>query len=153
MSLVLDASAAIAWMYGEAAAPELSRLYEATKELGAYVPQIWRVEIANVLLVGYRRGRYGLSIMEDHLADLALLRIAIDPETQNQAWDRIVELAVTHNLTSYDACYLELAARMRLPLATLDKQLMQAAPQAGVQLFWTQAAGDPGSAKSHASAD
>jgi predicted nucleic acid-binding protein len=38
-------------------------------------------------------------------------------------------------LTAYDAAYLELAARRRLPLATLDDRLLEAAPQAGLELI------------------
>lgn len=135
MSLVLDASAAIAWLYGEGNAAELNRLYEAVRDEGAIVPQIWRVEIANVLLVGYRKGKHSRSMVEEYLADLALLRIEVDAETQKQAWGEVMRLAEVHGLTSYDACYLELAVRLRVPLATLDKQLIRVASKAGVQLF------------------
>lgn len=135
MSLVLDASAAIAWLYGEGEAADLDRLYAAMRDEGAIVPQIWRVEIANVLLVGCRKGKHSRSVMEEYLADLALLRIEVDSETQRQAWDGVKRLAEMHGLTSYDACYLELAARKQLPLATLDKQLMRASLEVGVQRF------------------
>ena len=40
-----------------------------------------------------------------------------------------------HQLSAYDAAYLELAARLGLPLATLDDALAQAATQAGVPLL------------------
>lgn len=136
MSLVLDASAAIAWLYGEGDAAELNRLYEAVRDQGAIVPQVWRVEIANVLLVGCRKRKLSKSMMEEYLADLALLRIEVDGETQRQAWGGVVKLAQAHGLTSYDACYLELAVRLRVPLATLDTQLVQAALDAGAHLFW-----------------
>ena len=43
-------------------------------------------------------------------------------------------LAREHELSTYDACYLELAERMGLPLATLDSDLRKAASSAGVQL-------------------
>ncbi len=44
-------------------------------------------------------------------------------------------MARTHNLTVYDASYLELASRLGLPLCTLDTQLIQAAPKIGVALW------------------
>ena len=44
-------------------------------------------------------------------------------------------LAEAHRLTLYDAAYLELAARLRLPLATLDQDLRTAAAAAGVVLL------------------
>jgi len=44
-------------------------------------------------------------------------------------------LALAYRLTGYDAAYLELALRKRLPLASLDKALNKAAVAAGVALF------------------
>ena len=45
-----------------------------------------------------------------------------------------MRLANRHKLTVYDAAYLELAQRRGLPLATLDKDLRQAAKAEGVVL-------------------
>ena len=42
------------------------------------------------------------------------------------------ELALRFKLTVYDAAYLELAQRRRLPLASLDQELRAAAMAAGV---------------------
>jgi predicted nucleic acid-binding protein len=42
------------------------------------------------------------------------------------------ELAMRHQLSSYDATYLELAMRHGLPIATQDQQLKNAAMTAGV---------------------
>jgi len=44
-------------------------------------------------------------------------------------------LAGRHKLTVYDAAYLELAVRRRLPLATLDEQLRAAGNSEGVPLL------------------
>lgn len=38
-------------------------------------------------------------------------------------------------MTAYDASYLELAMRLGVPLATLDRQLSEAAVNAGVTIF------------------
>ena len=46
-----------------------------------------------------------------------------------------MELARKQKLTVYDAAYLELAQRERLPLATLDRALEKAAIAEGVALF------------------
>ena len=46
----------------------------------------------------------------------------------------IVALAEQHGLNVYDAAYLELAMRSRLPLATLDSDLRAAAVLAGITL-------------------
>jgi predicted nucleic acid-binding protein len=44
-------------------------------------------------------------------------------------------LAVDYGLTAYDAVYLELAQRRKLPLATLDDDLRKAAKKAKVKLI------------------
>ncbi len=66
---------------------------------------------------------------------LAALPIHIDPDTAAQAFSRTLSLAETQGLTLYDASYLELALRLALPLASLDKKLRQAAEASGVELL------------------
>jgi predicted nucleic acid-binding protein len=51
------------------------------------------------------------------------------------AFARLSELAVTHQLSVYDAAYLELAVRRRLMLGCKDGPLRAAAAQAGVRLW------------------
>lgn len=63
------------------------------------------------------------------------LDIAVDSETTVHAWSATLALAERHRLTLYDAAYLELAQRSRLPLATLDRQLREAGVAAGVPLL------------------
>ncbi len=120
MKLVLDASATLAWMYREGRQEELDRLYRELSRSGAIVPQLWRLEVVNVLLIGLRKGRHDLIAVKDHLLNISSINIMVD-ETHSRAWDSVLELAAKHTLTSYDAAYLELAMRTRFPLATLDK--------------------------------
>lgn len=49
-----------------------------------------------------------------------VMPVTIDPETDAQAWHASLDLAVRHRLSTYDAAYVELARRRRLPLATVD---------------------------------
>jgi predicted nucleic acid-binding protein len=51
------------------------------------------------------------------------------------SYDQIFELANRHGLTVYDAAYLDLAMRESLPLASLDRQLIEAARKAGVPIY------------------
>ena len=46
-----------------------------------------------------------------------------------------MSLAREHELTAYDAAYLELAMRLGLPLATGDRKLRTAARRVGVGLL------------------
>ncbi len=136
MSLVPDASAIVAFVYDEDMGVDLEALHRAIKQRGAVVPQIWRLELANVLLIGCRRNRHSPEDAASILADLAALAIEVDPHTHQRAAAETLQLALKHELTSYDASYLELALRLRVPLATLDRKLMQAAVREGVELFW-----------------
>jgi predicted nucleic acid-binding protein len=84
---------------------------------------------------GVRRGRTDAAFRDAILADLALLPIRLDPETDRQAWGATARLAARHRLTLYDAAYLELARRRGLPLATLDRELRIAAAAEDVALL------------------
>jgi len=65
------------------------------------------------------------------------LPITLDMETADQAWTATARLAERYRLTSYDAAYLELAQRRRLPLATLDQDLIAAGKALGMTLLGT----------------
>jgi predicted nucleic acid-binding protein len=104
-------------------------------ESGAWVPGLWRLEVANILEMGVRKGRNDAEFRDASLADLALLEIRVDPETDGRAWGATARLATLHKLTLYDAAYLELAQRRNLPLATLDRELRTAAAKEAVALL------------------
>lgn len=135
MSLVLDSSVALAWVYSDETTAPVRRVFEQLSEDGAWVPGFWKLEVANVLEMGVRRGRHDAAFRSDTLSDLALLPICIDPETDRQAWTATIRLAERHRLTVYDAAYLEVAQRRGLPLATLDVELCAAARAEGVALL------------------
>jgi predicted nucleic acid-binding protein len=135
VSLVLDSSVTIAWAYHDETTAPVLHVFERTIATGAWVPALWRLEVANILEMGVRRGRNEAAFRDETLADLSLLPISLDPETDRQAWGATLGLASIHRLTLYDAAYLELAQRRALPLATLDKQLRAAANTEGVALL------------------
>lgn len=135
MSLVLDSSATLAWLYLEESTDAIQEVFTRVVENGAWVPALWKLEVANVLETGTRRGRHNAAFRDTSLADLALLPIRLDPETNQHAWSDTLRLAERHNLTLYDAAYLELAKRLSLPLATLDRDLRKAADAEGVPLL------------------
>jgi predicted nucleic acid-binding protein len=73
------------------------------------------------------------------LADLALLDIATDPDTDADGWTTTLHLAECFRLTLYDAVYVELAHRRSLTLASLDEELRAAARTLGVPVLGTAA--------------
>jgi predicted nucleic acid-binding protein len=59
----------------------------------------------------------------------------VDADTAALAWTNISDLAAKHTLSVYDAAYLELALRKRLPLASRDEPLRAAARKSGVKVL------------------
>lgn len=135
MSLVLDSSVTLAWVHADELTDAVRAVFELVTDASAWVPSLWRLEVANILEMGVRRKKYSGQFRDATLADLAEFPIRLDPETDRQAWGAIVRLAATHHLTTYDAAYLELAQRRGLPLATLDKDLRAAASAEGIILL------------------
>ncbi len=135
MSLVLDSSVTLAWLYSEELTPAIEQVFDGVIADRAWVPSLWRLEVANSLQMSVRRGRVNTEFRDASLADLALLAIAVDPETDTFAWSATLRLAERFQLTLYDAAYLELAQRLALPLATLDQELRTASTALGVPLL------------------
>lgn len=135
MSLVIDSSVTLAWVYPDETTEPIRNVLELVINSGAWVPALWKLEVANVLQNGVLRGRTDSSFRDGTLADLAMLPISVDSETDRQAWSATLHLADRYGLTLYDAAYLELAQRRRLPLATLDNELRIAATAEGISLL------------------
>ncbi len=49
MSLVLDSSATLAWIFSDETTEPIRRVFDAVGEHGAVVPSLWRLEVANSL--------------------------------------------------------------------------------------------------------
>ena len=130
---VLDSSAALTWVLPGEAVPGSDRLLRQVTAQGAIAPSLWVFEVANVLLMAERRQRVSFAQRQRALGLLDELAIRLDPASTD-LWTDVSALAVRHGLTVYDASYLELAIRTTLPLATLDRQLRQAAVATGVSL-------------------
>lgn len=133
--LVIDASAAIACCLGEAEAGALAdRVLDALVDGTAVVPGIWATEVANVLVTKERAKRLQPSETSALLSYLSRLPIVIDWTESPHTFSVVSALAREHQLTVYDAHYLELAARLKAPLASLDRDLIGAAREASIEV-------------------
>lgn len=133
MAFVLDCSVTMAWVFSDEATETTNRLRESLIEDSAFVPSLWPVEVGNVLLMATRRGRIARDEWLAIQASLEALPINIDPVATDRVWGAAMELADVHRISVYDAVYLELALRLRLPIATLDRALAAAAQAAGAE--------------------
>jgi predicted nucleic acid-binding protein len=88
--------------------------------------------VHNVLLVLARRGRLDTDGYEAAVSALAALDVELESPSWAQVEHAVTRLARLHGLSIYDAAYLELALRERLPLATFDSDLARAARKEGL---------------------
>jgi predicted nucleic acid-binding protein len=134
-AFVADASIAIAWVHPAQATSQTAAMLESIADgTTLEVPAVWSLEVANALTVLVRRRKLTDDERQTALGWLQALRLRIDHEAATLAFGRLSELAGAHRLSVYDAAYLELAVRRRLPLGCKDGPLKQAAAQAGVLL-------------------
>ena len=130
MTVVIDASIAIASRVRDRpGTPYADAIIERGKLDTIIVPDLFWHEVRSVLLVAERQGRIEAGTAEDHLEDLRGLSLQTD---RDQRDEDVTALARRHNLSGYDAAYLETAKRLHAPLATLDKKLANAAVEEGV---------------------
>jgi len=134
-AFVLDGSVALAWCFADEVDAYADAIAKKFPDIEAMVPSLWHLEVTNVLLVGERRDRCDQTDTASWTAFLGSLPITVDEQTSSRAFSDILALARTHNLSAYDAAYLELALRRGLPLATLDGSLRAAATKAGVAIY------------------
>ena len=135
MNWIADCSIAVAWCFDDEATSRTESLLDRTQQDALILPLHWPLEVTNVLQGAVKRGRLTESQACRSAEILMSLPIRFDLNTHLAAFPATYELARKHQLTTYDAAYLELAMRVTAPLATNDRQLARAAAQCGV-LLW-----------------
>ena len=135
MSIVIDASLTLAWYFPDESNEGTDALLMQVAGTGAVAPVHWQGEVANGFQTAIRRGRVDAAYRDSSLRDLGSLGIEIDSDTNLHIWNATVQLSDLHGLTIYDAAYLELAQRRRVPLATLDAELRQAAQKSHLDVL------------------
>jgi predicted nucleic acid-binding protein len=134
-AFVLDSSIALCWCFENEATEATRRLLDHLQTDTAAVPNLWHIEIANVLALAERRRRITAAETAQFIALLEALEIDVDEETWSRGFARTLDLAREERLTAYDAAYLELAMRLGVPLASKDADLCDAAERLGVSVL------------------
>lgn len=133
---VLDNTITMAWCFTEEATELtetlLSRLSDLTDS--AIVPALWLYEVVNVTELAVQKRRITEEKADAFLESFADLPIEIENPTRAQMFVSVRGLVSRHQLTAYDASYLELAIRHKLPIASSDNALTNAARAVGVGL-------------------
>lgn len=134
-AFVVDCSVAMAWLFQDEATAKTTALLNRLATETAVVPAWWFIEITNVLAMAERKRRITPTQSDAFIADLGKLAVERDDDAPDRAFTHLLGLCRTHQLTSYDAIYLDLAIRRSLPLATLDEELRRTAKKLGVSLL------------------
>jgi predicted nucleic acid-binding protein len=131
--IVVDASATLAWLFGEIDPTDW--LEERLTQDDLLVPTLWQLEVVNAILKKERQKliteNQGMLFVQvlDGLAVEAVER------TPSRTLEELAVLARPHQLSSYDAVYLELALERGAPLLSLDTNLHDAAKRVGVDVI------------------
>jgi len=130
MAFVLDCSATLPWFLEDERTAFSDSLLFAAKRAEYWVPGIWCLEFPNALLVAERKRRIGRARRIEALEQIPKLQIKVDPDPVDLM--AVSTVAEKHDLSTYDAAYLELALRRGLGLITLDRDLAAAGSAEGL---------------------
>jgi len=130
MPAVLDASVTLPWFLQDERTAFTDSVFAALGQDEFWVPAVWRLEFPNALLAAERKRRIDRQTRIEALEFASGLAWRVDPAPIDMR--SISTLAERHGLSTYDAAYLELAARQGIGLITLDRALADAAAAAGI---------------------
>ncbi len=133
---VVDASITLSWCFEDESSPAADDVLARLETGRAVAPCVWTLEVSNAIRSAQRRGR--LTDVETPALVSLLLALPIDiddPLTLDDATGRVLQLARSFDLSSYDAAYLDLALRRGVAIASVDERLVAAARTAGVTVL------------------
>lgn len=134
-AMVIDNSVVMAWCFKDKGNPYARAVLAVAATNSILVPSIWPLEAGNTVLVAERRKRVDSGEASVLMGMLAELPFHVEQEPEGRMLNEIFVLAREHQLSTYDASYLDLAQRRGVPLATQVKSLRRAAGRCGVVLF------------------
>ncbi len=135
MAIVVDASVSATWFLGDETSSFGKKILNRVADEGAYVPAIFRWEIANLLLTAERADRISADDVDAAIDALRDLPITLEEPGSRVFAGADIRFARFYNLTAYDAAYLSIATNGGLALATLDDPLARAARDLGITVL------------------
>jgi predicted nucleic acid-binding protein len=132
---VLDSSMTMAWLFRDESSTYTYSIRRSLNSYKAVVTMVWPYEVANVMYIGWKRQRCNSSDIATWFRILSTFPIEVQPIQVNSLMSELVNMAVRHQLTVYDASYLELAWRTGLPIASLDSRINEEAVKLGIDRF------------------
>ncbi|MBT3273116.1 MAG: type II toxin-antitoxin system VapC family toxin [Spirochaetales bacterium] len=125
--VVLDASAALALLLADEEGKSVEDILIETISLNGqiFVPELFWYELGNGMITAGKRGKVSQADSEKANSYLSQLPIITYACSDPQVRQHILALSREHDLSYYDASYLELAMRFQAPLKTFDKHLLK----------------------------
>ena len=127
MTLVVDASILLAVLTSE---PERPKIIELTRDVDLIAPASVHWEIGNALSSMLKRGRITLVQAESILKNYEMIPIRfVEVSLHESIW-----ISADRKIYAYDAFLIACARDQRCRLISLDKALLQASKDSGVQV-------------------
>lgn len=134
---VVDASVAAQLYIPEPLTPTATLLFDilATNPAATFhVPDLFFIECANIFWKYARRGGCSAAEATAAMSNILSLRLQRTPTFDLSA--DALPVALAHDLTAYDACYVALAHRHGLSLLTADNKLVNKLAGSPYSLVW-----------------
>ena len=132
-AFVLDSSVALGAFFEDEQDEYSMSVWRSMAVARASVPALWHLELGNILSRALRSGRITHEALAGCWARLQVVGLQVLPiHGDAQHW---TQRAADWGLSAYDACYLDTALQQRLPLASKDKQLCDAARRVGIPIY------------------
>jgi predicted nucleic acid-binding protein len=134
MEIILDACAIMAVIVKE---PERDLIIQLTQNAVMVSPDMVSYEIANALTKMMKKKiieKERLINAFNYFKKIPIKTIEIDIE-------KALEIAWNYKMYAYDACYLESAKRLNLPLLTFDGNMIKVGKELGINILGGENAG------------
>ena len=127
----MDASIALANVMPDEQSPYAERVFDFLESQPALAPTLWLYEVASALRIGQIRNR-----LDQEFADAVVAQVKeLNIEFEHPDGLQLLRLSRQTGLSVYDASYLALCLQHQLPLASLDRRLLQAARDLGIEVL------------------
>ncbi len=128
MNIVADANIFIATLLNE---PKKDEIIQNTEKSNIVSPKVLPYELGNALVNLHRRNR----LSEDQIITAYQGYEKIPVRLVDIDIEKSLMISLKYGIYAYDAYYLEVAKRLRLPLLTLDKKMKEIAKKMRIQLL------------------
>ena len=129
MEILLDASAIIAVIANE---PEREYVIKNTRNSKIVSPDIIAIEIFNALT---RMMRKNVIDSKEKMIELHKNFKKMPIKIEEIDIEKAIEIAWKYKIYAYDACYLETAKRLNLPLITFDGNMEKIGNELGINII------------------